>query len=584
MVSFPPRFLDELRSRLPVSVVVGKSVKLTKKGREFTGLCPFHHEKTPSFTVNDDKGFYHCFGCGAHGDIITYAIEHDKLPFPEAVEYLASLAGLSIPKPIKAQSENEAHYHTYLKIMESATRFFQHNLFAPAAQEARKYFAGRGITPEIAKQFRLGYAPRSFEALVNHLKKENLPLTDALSLGVLTRSKTHDNSLRDYFYHRIMFPISDKRGRIIAFGGRLLEKGEPKYLNSPETPLFHKGEQLFALAQALPEIRKKNTAILVEGYMDVISLHSAGFKNAVAPLGTALTEKQLQILWPLCDAPLICFDGDAAGQKAAFRALERAIPLLTEGKSLRFVWLPDGLDPDDIIRKKSPQAFQNLIDAPDELIDVLWRYLHTLFPTNTPEQKAKFELEMNAYCQKITNKTVRTYYQRALKNKLWQFLHAPQKGKITFKQALPPPTVGFESIKNLLCYFIFCPDQAEKFTESLSCLQLQNNELKQVVNAILELYCAPTSLSAEFILTNLPPKTADMFRKFQKEFLAKQDDPLLITKEMTQIFNQLHLQKLQEQINTVMKMYCENPTEQIKETLNALQAEKEKLTKQELFS
>ena len=582
MSSFPTRFLDELRSRLTVSGVVGKSVKLTKKGREFLGLCPFHHEKTPSFTVNDDKGFYHCFGCGAHGDIITYTMEHDKLPFMEAIEYLASQAGLKVPKIEVHSSENE-RYQTYLKIMEKTAVFFHENLFNPSALEARQYLSKRGITPEVAKQFRLGYAPRSFNALTEYLKKENLPTKEALTLGVLAHGK--ENNLRDYFYHRIIFPISNKRGQIIAFGGRLLEKGEPKYLNSPETPLFHKGEQLFALAQATSEIRKKNTAILVEGYMDVISLHSAGFKNAVAPLGTALTENQLKILWSLCDEPIICFDGDTAGKKAAFRALERALPMLSEGKSLRFLWLPEGLDPDDIIKKKSPQEFQKLLDHPEPFIDVLWKYLHILFPTKTPEQKAKFELEMNRYCDKIINKSVRSYYQKELKNKLWHFLHQKKKETLSLSSHLQKPTAGFESMKNLLCYFIFCPEQASEFIENLSSFSSENKELSDIVNLILDLYYShPDDLSTEIILQNLSEKENQLFEKFQKEFTHKLEDPLLIKKELSQIFKQFQLKKLQEQINEAFKLYCQNPTDELKQTLNALQEEKENATKQELFS
>ena len=347
-----PSFLDLLRDKIAVSDIVGRRVRLIKKGDEFLGLCPFHHEKTPSFTINDSKGFYHCFGCGAHGDIVRYLMEAEKMPFREAVEYLAHRAGIPMPKSSAEEVHLQERRNNLTTIMEEACHFFHMNLFGDIGASARAYLIKRGITSTVARQFRLGYAP-SGSALTAHLEAKGFNLKQCQALGLIAEGRD-GRGFHDYFYDRVMFPILDRRKKVIGFGGRMMAKGEPKYLNSPETELFHKGDTLYALPHALETMRKTNNTILVEGYMDVIALHSAGFTNAVAPLGTALTEAQIKILWQSTDEPIICFDGDAAGQKASYRALHRALPHLTPGKSLRFVFLPSPFDPDDMIRKKSP--------------------------------------------------------------------------------------------------------------------------------------------------------------------------------------------------------------------------------------
>ena len=284
----PPSFLDELRDKVPLSTLIGRKVKLTRRGHEYTGLCPFHHEKTASFTINDEKGFYHCFGCGAHGDVIRYLTEAEKMPFMEAVEFLAGMAGIPMPIPTREQRQLEEQRTNLTAIMEEACRFFQSQLFGLGGEKAKKYLIKRGISGLVAKQFRLGYAP-SGSALTQHLQAKGFDIRQCLKLGLVAKNQ-ETGRVHDYFYDRVMFPILDRRRHVIGFGGRMMEKGEPKYLNSPETALFHKGEQLYALPNAIESIRKKNEAVLVEGYMDVIALHSAGFTNAVAPLGTALTE------------------------------------------------------------------------------------------------------------------------------------------------------------------------------------------------------------------------------------------------------------------------------------------------------
>ncbi|HLJ63670.1 MAG TPA: DNA primase, partial [Stellaceae bacterium] len=344
-MSFPPAFLDELRRRLSLAERVGRRVKLIRRGREFIGLCPFHNEKTPSFSVVEEKEFYHCFGCGAHGDIISFCMQTESLSFPEAVETLARQAGLDLPKPDpEARARFEARV-SLQQAIEAACVFFEERLASAQGAPARAYLERRGLDPATITRFRLGYAPEGRQALKRALG-EKFPDSMLIEAGLIRKGE--DGASFDYFHHRVMFPISDRRGEIIAFGARTLGDGQPKYLNSPETPLFQKGQVLYGLATARAAAARQPQAIVTEGYLDVIALQRAGFTTAVAPLGTALGEAQLAELWRMAPEPVLCFDGDAAGERAAARALERALPLLKPGFSLRFASLPAGEDPDTL--------------------------------------------------------------------------------------------------------------------------------------------------------------------------------------------------------------------------------------------
>lgn len=508
-MAFPNGFLDELRTRLPLSEVIRKRVKLTKRGREFLGLCPFHHEKTPSFTVNDDKGFFHCFGCGAHGDVIRFIMETENVPFIEAVEKLAGMAGLKMPEQSPEQAARYARQSGLYDIMENACQFFQKQLFSPNGRNGQQYLTRRGITPAIAKQFRLGYAP-SGSKLTAFIKEKGLSLTDCQRLGIIAKNQER-NMYHDYFYDRVMFPIINRTGKVIGFGGRLLEKGEPKYLNSPETDLFHKGEQLYALKNALQSIRDKNAAIVVEGYMDVIALHTAGFTNAVAPLGTAFTEKQIQLLWRECDEPFICFDGDTAGRKAGIRALNRFLPILVPGKSLRFVWLPDGLDPDDIIRKRSPQDFQKCLDMAQPMVETLWNYLLDGRSLNTPEQRAKLEQDISDTLKVIQNETVRSYYEKAMKKKVWELNKGKKHTSMAFQTAisLPAPASDLSEGKMVLAYLISYPRICEKLIEEIAHINMGNPELQTAFNQVVD------------IILNTPDVTPDDIKDTLSEEVLK---------------------------------------------------------------
>jgi DNA primase len=338
-MAFPPGFLDELRNRISLSGLVGRRIKLIRRGREFAGLCPFHHEKTPSFYVVEDKSFFHCFGCGAHGDVIGFVMRADNLDFIEAVEKLAGEAGLPVPQATSQERERAQRQKTLLEAMEAAAAFYETRLWASAGNRARQYLLGRGLDPETIRRFRLGWAPDERQFLRRALAAD---FPDALLIEAGLARCPEEGEPFDYFRSRVIFPIGDRAGRVIAFGGRVLGDGQPKYLNSPDSALFEKGRVLYGWSAARAAAARDDGAagpgaIVTEGYMDVIALHRAGFATAVAPLGTALTEFQLHELWRLAPEPTLCFDGDAAGQRAAARALRRALPFLKPGRSLRFV-------------------------------------------------------------------------------------------------------------------------------------------------------------------------------------------------------------------------------------------------------
>ncbi|HWB44909.1 MAG TPA: DNA primase [Hyphomicrobiaceae bacterium] len=418
---FPPSLLDEIRARLPVSQVVARKVALKRAGREFKGLSPFKSEKTPSFTVNDQKGFYHCFASGEHGDIFTFLVKTEGLSFPEAVERLAQEAGVPMPKASPREAEAEDQRGRLYTLMQAACAFFQHQLDAlPRDSEVWRYLKKRGVTGAI-EPFQLGYAPNSKSALREHLAKAGFTTREMITAGMLI-SGDDIPAAYDRFRHRIMFPIGDLKGRVIAFGGRALDPAAPaKYLNSPETPLFHKGAVLYNAHRARPATHDKAQVLVVEGYMDVIALAQAGFPQTVAPLGTALTDDQLKLLWRMAPEPILTFDGDEAGRRAAFRAVETALPLLRPGYSVRFAFLPDGLDPDDLVRQHGASAVEEILNRRTRpLFDVLIeREERVGETTTTPEGRAALEMRLKGLVSRIADAAVRSQYEAELRETLW---------------------------------------------------------------------------------------------------------------------------------------------------------------------
>lgn len=426
-MKYPPSLLDEIRARLPVSSVVGRKVALKKAGREWRGLSPFKAEKTPSFFVNDQKGFYHCFASGEHGDIFRFLMETEGLTFPEAVERLAEEAGVTLPKwepknpEQRRQIEEQQDERTRLyALLEASAAFFQASLAGAAGSEARHYVeTKRGLGRAAISGFRLGYAPGGRMVLRQHLTSLGFSVPDMIASGMLIGGDDIPEPY-DRFRNRVMFPITDLKGRVIAFGGRALDPDAPaKYLNSPETPLFHKGSVLFNAAGARAPAHSKGRVIAVEGYMDVVALAEAGFAESVAPLGTALTEDQVKLLWRMADEPILCFDGDSAGRKAAWRAIDTVLPHLAAGRSVRFAFLPDGLDPDDLVRREGPAAIEAVLAATRPLLDVLWEREWGSEDWSTPERRARLDRRLADLVAAITDNAVRSHYSSALRDRLF---------------------------------------------------------------------------------------------------------------------------------------------------------------------
>jgi DNA primase len=424
---FTPQFLDELKARLPVSEVVGRRVKLMRSGREFKGLSPFNKEKTPSFFVNDQKQAWFDFSSGKNGSIFDFVMESEGVTFPEAVERLAQMAGLALPKISREDEARAERRKTLHDVMELAAKFFQDTLASRTGAKARGYLADRGLDPAMQLKFRMGYAPGERFALKEHLGSHGIPVEDMVETGLLISGDDIPVPF-DRFRDRVMFPITDPRGRVIAFGGRALEKdAQAKYLNSPETSLFHKGGTLYNIAAARRAAHDGAPLIAVEGYVDVIAMVSAGFAATVAPLGTALTEDQLGLLWKMADEPLLCFDGDGAGLRAAYRAVDLAMPRIKPGKSLRFALLPQGQDPDDLVRAGGREAVQEVIGAARPLADMLWARETEGHSFDTPERRAALEARVKELTGQIGDEAVRKYYRQDFASRLANFFAPPPR-------------------------------------------------------------------------------------------------------------------------------------------------------------
>ncbi|MEA3053002.1 MAG: primase [Sphingomonadales bacterium] len=410
-MSLSPQFLDEIRARTSLSALVGKTVKLQRAGREWKACCPFHKEKTPSFYVNDEKSFWHCFGCGVHGDAIRWLTDARGLPFIDAVKELADAAGMEVPAADPRAQEKAERATGLYDVMEAAQRWFEEQLAGLEGSGARAYLEQRGISDSTRARFGFGYAPDGRGKLRGALKAfGNEKLVEA---GLLI-APDDDREPYDRFRGRLMFPIRDRRGRVIAFSARILGAGEPKYLNSPDTPLFDKGRTLFNIDKAAAASREAKRVLVVEGQMDVIALDQAGLGEVVAPLGTAVTEAQLGLLWRMSPTPIFCFDGDAPGQKAASRALLRALPHVGPDRSLGFVTLPAGQDPDDLVRAEGRAGMEALLEAPESLVDRLWQHEVNAEPLATPEQRAGLRHRLGEHVSTIQDPHVRDQYRTEL--------------------------------------------------------------------------------------------------------------------------------------------------------------------------
>jgi DNA primase len=427
---FPEEFLNELKSRVRLSDVVGKKVQLKKRGKDWVGLSPFSSEKTPSFYVHDDRGFYKCFSTQKSGDAITFLVETERLTFSEAVEKLARDYGLELPKQSAAEQQQYRRRTTLIEWVEKACAFFEMQLLRPGGREAREYLQKRGFDEHAWARHRIGFAPDGWRTLFEYLSKEGASVEELIEAGLVVQPEEGaDGKSRqpwDRFRNRVIFPITDHSERVIAFGARTLDPdGKPKYLNSSDSPLFHKGRTLYRYMAAREELAKikegpaSRGLIVTEGYVDAIALAEAGIGSAVAPLGTALTEDQLDLLWRAGPEPILCFDGDAAGIRAAWRACDRALPLIEPGKTLFFVLLPDGMDPDDVVRVRGAGVMREMLAGARPLVDLLWMRELEAEPLDTPERKAGFEARLMAAVNLIKHPGVKKAYERELRDRLY---------------------------------------------------------------------------------------------------------------------------------------------------------------------
>lgn len=515
-MSFPTRFLDELRNQTALVDLVGRKVNLTRRGREHTGLCPFHKEKTPSFTVNDDKGFYHCFGCGQHGDAISFVMETENLTFPEAVERLASDAGLEVPRSSPEEAQREKKRGGLYEVVEAAAVWYQQRLHGPEGKAALEYFTRRGLDAKTIADFRLGFAPQlprgQSSRLATDLQQQGFNHADILEAGLLT-APDDGREPYDFFRGRAMFPIADRRGRVIAFGGRVLGDGEPKYLNSRDTPLFDKRRTLYNLARTREAIRDTTEVIVAEGYMDVIALAKGGFPAAVAPLGTALTEEQMEALWKLIEEPVLCFDGDKAGQRAAERAAERALPLLKPGKSIRFAFLPEGEDPDSLLAGQGAGALRTLLDAARPLAEVIWELERNVGPLDTPERMAGFKSRLRQKAAQIADPIVREQYRNLFDQRTAPPPRQPNQRNRNGGRAWQPtetrPRTNLAAAASntlwqrlLLAALINHPTLIDEFGESLIDVSLEAN-LDKLRGELHVIFAANPDLDGQLLYSHL---------------------------------------------------------------------------------
>jgi len=527
---FPDSFLDDIRDRLRISEVIGQRVAFDKKKTnaakgDHWGWCPFHGEKTPSFHCEDRKGRYYCFGCGASGDHFRFITELDGSSFAEAVERLAAQAGLSMPILDKREQEREEKRKTLFDVMEMAAQFFREKLHEPVGADARAYLRGRGLSPAIQQEFGIGFAPDSRNALKQYLAAKGIDAAQMEACGLVNYGEGIAVSY-DKFRGRVMFPIPDSRGRTIAFGGRALSPDAlAKYMNSPETELFHKSNVLYNFMKARKPAYDKGQVIAAEGYMDVIALHAAGFHNAVAPLGTALTERQTALLWKMSNEPILCFDGDGAGIKAAHRSIDLALPLLRPGYSVRFAMLPDGKDPDDLIKEEGAEAMQGVISAALPLAEMLWNREISSGIFNTPERRAELEARIRQVVGMIRDDSVRRHYDQDMRDRLNAYFRSenqnasrgnkdygnrsyqsgqgrnyanPKGGK---KFSASPSLLSSNLLKKgqnrlplreaaLIGGIIFHPAVGLEYFEEISVLAVQSRDLQLLQSVLLDIYAS----------------------------------------------------------------------------------------------
>ncbi|MFZ2619877.1 MAG: DNA primase [Alphaproteobacteria bacterium] len=480
---FDDALLEQLRRRVPLVEEVRKAVPaLKKKGKFWWGCCPFHQEKSPSFHVRPDDGHYHCFGCGAHGDVITFAMETKGLSFPDAVEALANQAGMALPQ-VKSDPAAEKARHDGLQALARAQVYYSKGIGSGAVAE---YVRKRELSADTVATFGLGYAPDAWEDTRLALMAENFTLETLRAAGLSIYNEDRKSDY-DRFRGRLMFPIHDLKDRIIAFGGRVIGQGEPKYLNSPDTPFFSKTHTLYNLNRAKEHIRSTSQALLVEGYMDVIALWQAGIQTAVAPMGTAVTAEQLQLLWQHNNAPIVCLDGDNAGRNAAIRAAKRALPVLRPGKTLTFVYLPQGEDPDSLVRNQGVEALQKILARPLSLEEILWQDATAGLDMATADGRTQADSNIKAMMAEMGDETIRRHYGQALRDKLWQARGGSAKPQA--RTSWVPMVEGDQGVRLVLGVACAKPQVVGFFETEFADISVEEQKLKQIHTLLLRGMC-----------------------------------------------------------------------------------------------
>jgi DNA primase len=525
-MALPPAFLDELRARTPLHGLIGRKTRLVRNGRQWKGCCPFHNEKTPSFYVYDDH--FHCFGCGAHGDAISFVMQTEGAAFPEAVERLAGEAGLEVPKATPQAAERERRAKDLYGVCAAAEAAFRRRLALPEGREALAYLKQRGLSDATIAHFGLGWSGEGRGALAADLRGDGIT-PEQLAAAGLMKPRDPDRPEAgwvDMYFNRVIFPIRDRRGRTISFGGRILGDGQPKYVNGPETELFSKRRSLYGLDLAREGAFRGGTVVVVEGYMDVIALHQAGFGGAVAPLGTALTAEQLEALWQISPEPVLCFDGDAAGAKAAARSAELALPLLAPDRSLRLATIAGGDDPDTLVSKGGPPAFQAVLDGAKPLSVALFDLLSGATPPVTPEQRAGFRNRLEEAARTIPDKALAAEYRRSL---LDRFFASGRSQRPAFSPAgksraawtprgrpgelasiaglrrmpIDQPTIRLERARNLLAILIRHPALLPEVEEALSVVEMPQGECEALRQALLRWLSNSDVLDSDGLMDHL---------------------------------------------------------------------------------
>ncbi len=527
MAHFPPSFLDEVLARTDIVELIGRHVQLKKSGSNYMGLCPFHHEKTPSFSVSADKQLYYCFGCGKGGGAFQFLMDHDGYSFPEAVEYLAEKAGLPLPREAAERPGDDARRKQALALLDRAARAFTRALTGPEGKQALAYFRQRGLPDRIIRDYRLGFAPPGYGFLERVFGHDGRLLAQLEAVGLLFRG---ERGYGDRFRGRVMFPIRDRRGQVVGFGGRLMGDGEPKYLNSPETPWFHKASLLYGLFEHRDEIRKRKRMLVVEGYMDVLAAAAHDLPIAVAPLGTAIGERQIREILRLHPEPVFCFDGDRAGRQAAWRALERMMPILAAEHGPRFLYLPEGEDPDSLLAREGAEAFVRRMDTEARPVLDTWLAGLASLAGRGPEGRARMAKKADAMLATMQDAYLRQVWrqeaERATRVRLSEVRGGAPAAQTPRNVAARSPAEQMQ--ERFLAALIRRPERLARLAECEDEILLDDPLLHQLYTRALELAGVrnlagaeiATALVNEFPQADFLPRWANEPDVTDDEFIA----------------------------------------------------------------